>query len=190
MRKVKQKKESVRTVQEFVEYAQAPMRNVLEDKTKNIKHFIYLLDQAATVGNMVCGSLAKSMFTAYKRDKGVAPLPFPPNGVPLIPEDGLLPHQWEAVIANRDLTRASVYHLFFKAIIERYNPPPGKCVIMDGAPNHQLSKEEYDRTKSEAFSRPYYVETTDPGAQPGGPQVTMSSREVRIFGSLQRNLFI
>ena len=89
----------------------------------------------------------------------------------------------------RDFFLAATWTLIF-ALFFRYNPPPGKCVIMDGAPNHQLSKEEYDRTKSEAFSRPYYVETTDPGAQPGGPQVTMSSREVRIFGSLQRNLFI
>jgi hypothetical protein len=70
MRKVKQKPESVRTVQEFIEVnVQAPMKSVLEDKTKNIKHFIYLLDKGATVGNTVCGSLAKSMFTAYKRDK-------------------------------------------------------------------------------------------------------------------------
>jgi hypothetical protein len=59
--------------------------------------------------------------------------------------------------------------------METYTPPPGKCVIIDGVPNHPLSKEEHDATKDAAFSTVYFSRTY--ASDPDRPMV-MSSREI------------
>jgi hypothetical protein len=94
-----------------------------------------------------------------------------------LPTAGLLPGEdrWAELIANREMARREVFPMYWWAVMERYTPPVGKCIIIDGAPSHQLSKEEYDATKDTAFSTVYFSRTLP--SDPDRPMV-MSSREM------------
>lgn len=55
------------------------------------------------------------------------------------------------------MTRREVYPLFYEALIEMYTPPPGKCMIVDGAPDHPIAPQDY--VEGESLSVAYFTKT-------------------------------
>lgn len=99
----------------------------------------------------------KQLFVYHKRGTKTTPMevPLEENGGPLlIQPQGYLPQQWDRVIANREMTRREVYPLFYRALIEMYTPPLGKCVVVDGVPDHPLLPEEY--VEGVSLNRAYF----------------------------------
>lgn len=170
MCKVKQKPDHIDTIQEYIHtHVLKPVRDILEDPAKTVTHYYMLLDRG--------GTIAKKLFAHAKRARsGVEPMPEPPAGRFVLPQEGLLTKQWESLIANRELARREVYHLFYRAVMEVYEPPVGKCVVLDGACNRVLTKDDYEHTKDAAFSAVYMTRTL-PG-NPEQPVQMMSSREI------------
>jgi len=144
------------------------VRAILEDPAKKVMHYYGLLDRG--------GNMAKRMFTAHKRDT-VAGMPDPEGRKFTVPSDGFLPKQeeWESIIANAGMTRREVYPLYKRALIDIYTPPPGKYVVIDGAPAQPLYKDEAKRLGREAFQHVYGCTTSvvHPGAS-----MTMSGRDM------------
>ena len=108
----------------------------------------------------------KQLFVYHKRGTKTTPMevPLEENGGPLlIQPQGYLPQQWDRVIANREMTRREVYPLFYRALIEMYTPPLGKCVVVDGVPDHPLLPEEY--VEGVSLNRAYFSKTYSEDAE-------------------------
>lgn len=165
---VKYKGPGIDTIQDYIHrHILRPVKAILDDHSKNVNHFYMLLDRGNTI--------AKRIFAHSRRNRGVVPMPEPTKYPYVLPTDGMLTTEWNSLIANRELTRREVYPLFYRALIEVYTPPPGKCVVIDGAPNRPLTKQEYNATKDTAFSTVYFSRTL--AYDPGAP-VQMSSRDI------------
>lgn len=134
---VKYKPSHIETVQSYItDHILTQVRDILDDQTKGVSHYYMVLDRGKNI--------AKALFTHPTRNKKVVVME-DPTGYPfVIPPNGFLPKQWEALLANRELTRREVYPLFYRALIETYKPPSGKCVTLDGAPIRPVSKQEYE----------------------------------------------
>jgi len=164
MRLVKYKGPHIETVQDYIhKKVLRKVNKILGEPTKSVSHYYKLLDRDAT--------LPKKIFAWGKRERAM-PYPEPKPGQYVLPKEGLLPVMWDELVANRQLTRREVYHLHYRAIMECYEPPVGKCVVIDGMPNRPLTKEEF---KPEEYQTVYFKRTLpgDPGQVVG-----MSSRDV------------
>lgn len=155
MRCVKTKDKDIKTVQQYMQqHILKPVAKILDGQ---YTHLYQLLDQKT------CQT--KALFTYHKRGKHVKPMEVPSeeNGGPfMIPSGGYLPQPWERVIANREMTRREVYPLFYTALIEMYTPPMGKCMIVDGAPDHPIAPADY--VEGESLSVAYFSKTYDEDA--------------------------
>jgi hypothetical protein len=162
MGKVKQKREQDKTVRQYIDYVTKACQDALNDPQRNITHYYMLLDKGATV--------AKHVFAHQKRDR-VEPMPDPdPTGwYPYVmpdDNDGQLPFDWEALIANRGLTRREVYWLFHKAIMDPnvgVQPNPGQSVLIHGAPHIRLTKAQ-EKNDPDCYNRVYFAKGMPPPA--------------------------
>jgi len=154
MTDIKYKDPNITTIQEYIhKHILVHVRGALDDNKKNVKYYYGLLDRG--------GNLAKRLFAGKHRDDKVKPLPDPgPEDRPFVlPVNGLLPQQWDSIIANRGMTRREVYPLYYRAFMEIYEPPAGKYIVLDGAPCQPLTKEEFEQMGDTAFQRVYGAET-------------------------------
>ena len=166
MQFLKVKGEHIRTVQDYLHKHILPhVREVLNDETKGVAHYYGLLDRG--------GNLAKKLFTGHKRAR-VPPAQPREDGRLSVPEEGDLPVEWDNIVANSDMANREIKPLFYRALIQEYEPPPGKFVILDAAPAQPMTKEEARVMGSAAFNTVWGVRT--------GPlqinAVQMSSRDV------------
>ena len=168
---VKTKPERIETVQQYQhDHVIAPIDRVLRDPASEVTRLILLLDR----GNV---SLSKRLFAHGKRNRGVTPMPHPADGRYVLPTEGLLTNQWDSLLANRDLTRREVYPLFYRAIMETYVPPVGKCVVLDGALERPITQSEYEQTREEAHEKVFMVGSFRSN-QPNDGGRQQSSRDV------------
>lgn len=141
------------------------------------------------------GNIAKKLFTHGKRNKGVTPMAEPSKNKFALPHDGLLPIDWDALIANRELTRREVYPLFYRAVMEIYTPPIDKSVVLDGAPDRPLDKFDFDTNKDHVFSNIYVTRSmrTDPNQMAPTPSrdllATPSAPPPTVFRSKYDDAF-
>ena len=164
MRLVKYKGPHIQTVQDYIhKHVLKKVYKILDDDSKGVSHYYKILDRE--------GTLAKTVLAWNKRE-GTRPLGEPKPGKFVLPKEGLLTGMWDELVANRELARREVYHLHYRAVMEQYRPPDGKEIVIDGAPNRPLTKEEF---RPEEFKTVYFKRTlpADPGQVVG-----MSSRDV------------
>lgn len=163
---LKFKSDKIKTVQDYIQdHILKHVRDVLNDESKGVYHYYGLLDRG--------GNMAKKLFTGHKRDR-VMPVPDREDGRLSIPAEGLLPMEWDGIVANRGMADREIKPLFYRALIQEYEPPPGKFLILDSAPTQPLTKEEARVMGSAAYNKVYGVRT---GAlQNQTPQ--LSSRDV------------
>ena len=114
------------------------------------------------------GNVAKALFAHSKRDKHTVPIGEPPEhlGGLWIPqgEGDYLPQDWEGMIANRQIARREIYPLFYRALIEIFEPKAGMGIVLDGPPDRPIRKADYDAPGAgpELFKRTYYNRTLTP----------------------------
>lgn len=133
---VKCKKNGIDNVHDYIhKHINYSLNRLFSDVTNNLHTWIRVLDRG--------GNIAKSLFAHVKRDR-TTPIEEPTSFPFWMPNDGPLPVRWDAIIANREITRREIYPLFHRAMIQTYVPPPGRRVILDGVPDHMISKAEYD----------------------------------------------
>jgi len=166
MRLVKQKSEHIQTVGQFIHtHVLDKIHKILSNTSEHVTNLYSLLDRDAPI--------SKKIF-AWKKRKGATPHPEPEPGQYVIAHDTglLLPTMWEELIANRDLARREIYPLFYRAIMDYYEAPEGKSVILDGAPNRPLAKGEF---RPEEFHTVYFNRTIPADRN---QVVGMSSRDI------------
>ena len=101
---------NIRTVQEYLHtHILKHVRDVLNDESKGVHHYYGLLDRG--------GNLAKKLFTGHKRDR-IPPMPDREDGRLSIPADGLLPVEWDNIVANRRMANCEIKPLYFRALIQ------------------------------------------------------------------------
>lgn len=101
---------NIRTVQEYLHtHILKHVRDVLNDESKGVHHYYGLLDRG--------GNLAKKLFTGHKRDR-IPPMPDRDDGRLSIPADGLLPVEWDNIVANRRMANCEIKPLYFRALIQ------------------------------------------------------------------------
>jgi hypothetical protein len=156
----------IETVQDYVhKHIQRHVREVLEDQSKGVIHYYGLLDRG--------GNLAKRLFTSHKRNR-VPPAEEREDGKLSIPSNGLLPDDFDNIVANKRMANCEIKPLFYRALIAEYDPPPAKFVILDGAPMQPMTKEEARVLGPAAFNKVYGVRTGHVELN----NVQMSSRDV------------
>jgi hypothetical protein len=163
---LKTKGADITTVQEYLEkHVRRHVREVLEDTNKTVLHQYCLLDRG--------GNLAKKLFTGHKRNR-VPPAEEREDGKLNIPSDGLLPVNWDNLVANRAIADREIKPLYYRALIQEYEPPPGKFLILDSAPTQPLTEEEARVMGEDAYNKVWGVRTAP--QQLGAVQ--MSSRDI------------
>jgi hypothetical protein len=171
---VKFKPDGINTIQDYIQrHVLRHVKEMLEDPTKNISHFYCVLDRGRNA--------AKALFTYHKRNREIPPMPEPVVYPFVLPTEGNLPKLWDSLIANRELTRREVYPLFKRGLIDTYVPPVGKCVVLDGAPDHPLDKNEYEETKDTAFTHVHFSHHY--AQDPFGPSGMAWSRENTVMAT-------
>lgn len=175
MQNVKYKSPSIKTVREYIdEHVKKHIHHILgigggagmlNEHATSVHHLYLLLDRGAGV--------VKKLFAHTKRQrKGVDPIPDPPEGKFALPEEGYMRTDWENLVANRRVTRCELYNYYFRAAME-VNVPPGKRVIIDGAPDSKIHVSNFDERH---FATVYQNATEKLHANPGAHM--MSSREL------------
>jgi len=100
----------ITTVQEYLEkHVRRHVREVLEDNNKTVIHQYCLLDRG--------GNLAKKLFTGHKRNR-VPPAEERDDDKLNIPSDGLLPVNWDNLVANKAIAKREIEPLYYRALIQ------------------------------------------------------------------------
>lgn len=150
MTDVKYKPPTITTTQEYMsKHVLGKVKRVMNAPDLSITHYFMLLDKGAPI--------AKKLFAHKKRQrKGVTPLPEPTTFPHVLPSDGMFSVNWDSLLANRKITRREVYPMFYRAVMEMYDPNEGQWLIIDGAPAQQMSKGDFESTP-DAFDHVYFT---------------------------------
>jgi len=100
----------IATVQDYIhKHILKHVQEVLEDESKGVAHYYGLLDRG--------GNMAKKLFTSHKRAR-VAPAEERADGKLSVPAEGLLPVEWDSIVANRGMADREIKPLFYRALIQ------------------------------------------------------------------------
>lgn len=175
MQTVKFKSPAIKTVREYIdEHVKKPVHRILgiagggglmTEHANSIHHLYLLLDRGA-------GGVKKLFAHTKRQRKGVEPIPDPADDKCALPEEGHLRTDWENLVANRRVTRCELYNYYFRGAME-VNVPPGKRIIIDGAPSSKIHVRDFDERH---FSTVYQNATEKLHGNPAAP--IMSSREI------------